>query len=237
MVLDLINLYKEKYKLLILDGKDYDENYKWASLKNFQDNWNIDEEDFLAMYDRSLSDKISSNLWASRFFYPKSVMIEFIKLDKKRVRNMFKELFDETLDIEKRIDHFVYHCDEMRNEIEKTNSTFKNHFHDGFRMISVYLSFRFPMKYSIYKYTEFKNFMTFVKAKSIPGTNEISRFFKVMRTLYNIISKDKELLRIHDEIKKDDKYYKSETLLLAQDFYWCTRYDLDRFTVSKNKNA
>lgn len=232
MVLDLINLHKEKYKLFILEGKDYDELYKWESLKNFQDNWDIEADDFLEMYDKSLSNDISSNLWASQFFYPKSAMIEFIKLDKEKVREMFRELFNEELDIEKRIDHFVFNCDEMRDIIEKENSSFKNHFHDGFRIISVYLSFRYPMTYSIYKYTEFKNFMTLVRAKSIPGTNEIGRFFKVMRTIHNIISKDEQLIKLHKELRKDSKYFQDNSLLLAQDLYWCTRYDLDRFKVS-----
>lgn len=235
MVLDLINLYKEKYKMFILEGKDYDELYKWESLKNFQDNWNIDADNFLEMYDKSLSNEISANLWASQFFFPKSAMLEFIKLDSERVRNMFRELFNETLDIEKRIDHFVFNCDEMRDEVLKENPSFKNHFHDGFRIISVYLSFRYPMNYSIYKYTEFKTFMTLIRAKSIPSTGEINRFFKVMRTIYNIISKDTELQKIHQELRKETKYYKGDSLLLAQDLYWCTRYDLDRFKVSIKK--
>lgn len=233
MVLDLINLYKEKYKLFLLEGTDYYELYKWESLQNFQDNWNIEADDFLEMYNRSFANEISSNLWASQFFYPKSAMIEFIKLDKERVREMFKSLYNEELDIDKRIDSFVYHCDEMRKIIEKDNSSFKNHFHDGFRMISVYLSFKYPMTYSIYKFTEFKNFMTMVRAKTIPGTDEIDRFFKVMRTIYSIISKDQELMNIHKELRKDPKYYQGDTLLLAQDLYWCTKYDLDRFNVSK----
>lgn len=233
MVLDLINLYKEKYKLFLLDGQDYHELYKWESLQNFQDNWDIEAEDFLEMFNRSFSNQISSNLWASQFFYPKGAMIEFINLDKERVREMFKNLYNEDIDIEKRIDVFVYHCDEMRKIIEKSNPSFKNHFHDGYRMISVYLSFKYPMKYSIYKFTEFKYFMTLVRAKSIPGTNEIDRFFKVMRTIYNIISKDEELMNIHKELRKDPKYYQGETLLLAQDLYWCTKYDLERFNVTK----
>jgi hypothetical protein len=75
--------------------------------------------------------------------------------------------------------------------------------------------------------------MTMVRAKTIPGTDEIDRFFKVMRTIYSIISKDQELMNIHKELRKDPKYYQGDTLLLAQDLYWCTKYDLDRFNVSK----
>ena len=65
----------------------------------------------------------------------------------------------------------------------------KNHFHDGQRIVSLYLAFRFPEKYAIYKYTEFKTFMEMVRAKDIPWTGEYERFFKVVRTLLTSILK------------------------------------------------
>lgn len=225
MVLDILEKYKDKYKAFI-QSADYDELYKWESMKNFQDNWDIEANDFRSMYDRSFANEISSNLWASQFFYPKQTMLEFIKIDSERVRSMFKELFDEEVDIEKRIDRFVFHCDEFLKEFQKTNPNAKNHFHDGYRMISVYLCFKFPMQYSIYKYTEFKEFMEKVRAKTIPGTNEIARFFKVMKTIHGILSKDHELMNIHNGLRKDSKYFKEDSLLLAQDFYWCSKYYL-----------
>jgi len=188
------------------------------------------------MYDGSLQNQTSSNLWASQFFFPKKVMLEFIKHDQERVRQMFKDLFNEEKDIENRIDLFVYHCDQLREEILETHPTYQNHYHDGYRIISVYLCFRYPMKYTIYKYTEFKHFMELVQAKSIPSTNEIGRFFKVMHTLYGILSKDKELLAIHRKLRKGNNYYKDESLLLAQDFYWCCdRYYIDKYKISDAK--
>ena len=220
MVLDIINTLIENYKKLIV-RPDYDEIYKWESLKIFQDRWNIDEPDFYTMYDESLQNSDSNNLWASKFFYPKEVMLQFIKSDTEKVRQMFRDLFNEDESIDSRIDKFVYNCDTLRDILQEDNEKFQHHFHDGFRIISVYLNFRFPMKYTIYKYTEFKEFMDVVRAKTIPGTNEIDRFFKVMRTLHGILVKDIELIQIHKNICNDSKYYQNNTLLLAQDFYWC----------------
>ncbi len=71
MVLDIINDYKEKYKRFITEDPEYDEVYKWISLKKFQDHWDIDAPDFEVMYDNSLSNQISDNLWASKFYYLK----------------------------------------------------------------------------------------------------------------------------------------------------------------------
>lgn len=226
MVQEKIEYCLNQFKTL-LASPDYDERYKWEALKNFQDNWDIEAIDFYEMYNQSLQCDSGDNLWASQFFYPKQTMLDFIKLDTEKVRSMFKELFDEEIDIEKRIDHFVYHCDQLSLELQKENPNAKNHFHDGYRIISLYLAFRYPTKYTIYKYTEFKAFMEFVRAKSIPGTKEIARFFKVMNLIYtNYISKDSSLLAHHKALIEDEKYYHGETILLAQDLYWCTRYYL-----------
>lgn len=228
MVLEIINSLKDKYKKLIV-STDYDEIYKWESLKIFQERWNIDEPDFYKMYDESLQNSDSPNLWASRFFYPKENMLKFIEFDSERVRFMFKGLFNEEQNIEERIRAFVSECDVILMELQKIDNKFQHHFHDGFRIISVYLCFRYPMTYTIYKYTEFKDFMETVRAKSIPGTNEIERFFKVIRTVYNILAKDKELLQIHKRLRSNPMYYQDESLLLAQDFYWCvSRYNLNK---------
>jgi len=228
MVLDIINSSKENYKKFIVEDARYDELYKWELLKIFQDNWNLNAPDFADMYHKSLDDSISTLLWLTPNFRPKDIMLEFIKHDEKTVRLMFRALYEEDRDIAVRIDAFIYECDKLLIDIQKKDPSITEHYHDGFRMISVYLSFRYPKKYGIYKYSEFKKFMDSVRAKSIPSTKEIARFFKVINTLYIIISKDKELLKIHKELIKDkEKYYQGDTILLAQDFYWCcARLDL-----------
>ncbi len=228
MVLDIINSSKENYKKLIADDPRYDELYKWELLKNFQDNWDINATDFGEMYNRSLDDNISTLLWVSKDFRPKEVMLEFIKFDEKRVRLMFRALFEEGSDVAVRIDAFSYECGKFLQDLKKVKPAITEHFHDGFRILSVYLSFRYPEKYSIYKYTEFKKFMDSVRAKSIPKTHEIARFFKVINTINLIISRDEELLKIHQNlITEKDKYYQGKSLFLAQDFYWCcARLDL-----------
>ena len=210
----------ENYKKFIV-SKNYDEIYKWQSLKNFQDNWNIEAEDFKTMYNNSFNNSISNNLWSNRFWFPKDAMMKLIEYDKEIVRKMFTDLFNENENIDKRVDKFVYHCDQLRDEIIKTDTSFKNHFHDGQRIISLYLAFKFPDKYAIYKYTEFKTFMQIVDATDIPGTGEIERFFKIVRTLFNIISQDNEMIDTHKKLL-DENCYKNQTLMLAQDFIFCS---------------
>lgn len=220
MVLDIIKKETENYKKLI-SSADYDEIYKWVALKNFQDTWDIDSHDFRQMFDDSFKSKDTNNLWANPHWFPKAVMLNFIDHDMEKARQMFVDLFNEEKDIDKRIDFFVYNCDKVLEEIQRKGKDMKNHFHDGQRIVSLYLAFRFPDKYAIYKYTEFKTFMEIVKAKDTPGTGEYARFFKVVRTIYNILTKDAELIKIHNSLLTDE-CYKGETLMLAQDFIFTT---------------
>lgn len=220
MVLDIIKKEIEIYKTLICSAK-YDELYKWEALKNFQDNWDIQAADFKTTYDKSFYSKDSNNLWANPHWFPKAVMLHFIDHSQERVRDMFNGLYNETEDIDKRIERFVFNCDEIREEIYINDKSMKNHFHDGQRIVSLYLAFRYPEKYAIYKFTEFKTFMELVRAKDIPSVGEYDRFFRVVRTLYNILKSDTELIKLHNAILTDE-CYKGPTLMLAQDFIFTT---------------
>jgi hypothetical protein len=173
------------------------------------------------MYEKSLRSKVSGNLWANPHWFPKAVMLKFIDHDKETVRKMFTELFNEEDDIDQRIERFVFHCDNLASELYALDAQTKNHFHDGQRIVSLYLAFRFPDQYAIYKYTEFKTFMELVKARDIPGTGEYKRFFKVVKTLYSILARDESLIKLHNSLLTDD-CYKGNTLMLAQDFIFLT---------------
>jgi hypothetical protein len=203
MVLDLINKCNEQYKEYLSSDKTaqqdihFNQRYALVSLKAFQDNWNIDADDFKSMFVNSFANTLSNDLWEGRSFYPKKTMLVFIDRDPDLVRTMFKELFDENLDIDGRIDRFIYHCDEISRDIMRNNPQYQSHYHGDYRMISVYLTFRFPGQYTIYSYSEYKVFMDMIKAKPEAGPMEIGRFFKVMRTVNSIISKDEEFMAIY----------------------------------------
>lgn len=220
MVLNIIKREIENYKKLIVSS-EYDETYKWEALKNFQDNWDVDAHDFKAMYDKSLQNNYTQNLWAHTHWFPKAVMLTFIEYDSNKVRNMFQNLFSEDDAIDKRIDYFVYECDQLREEVVVDNPTYKSHFHDGQRIVSLYLAFRYPEKYAIYKFTEFKKFMELVKVNSIPGTGEYYRFFKTVKTIYGLIEKDEQLIQLHESLLTSN-CYKGKMLMLAQDFIFTT---------------
>jgi len=223
MVLDIINNKIKLYKEHIQNSSEYKSLFKWDAVKQFQNNWDLKAEDFKQMYEDSFSKNVSTKLWEGENFFPKEAMFIMLDYDQEKVRGMFTNLLNEEKDLEARIEFFIFDCNTLRNQIIKSNPEFTNHFHGDYAMVSIYLAFRYPQKYSIYKYDDFKQFMEAVKSKSIPNEKDISRFFKVMKTINILISKDEELLTLHKKIRETNNTYTDESMLLAQDFYHCSK--------------
>ena len=138
----------------VLDGyKTYfpthwnDEKYKWEAIKHFQDNWNIDAENFGDMFKKA-TDK-TSNLLASGYAYPRAMITNFAKADDEGTRSMFRALFDESVDLAQRVSTFQAAAEDMR--VKYDDGTWYNHYQST-NAISTYLWLRFPDKYYIYKY-------------------------------------------------------------------------------------
>ena len=147
----MINIEKLKP---VLDGyKAYfpthwiDEKYKWEAIKHFQDNWNIDAENFGDMFKKA-TDK-TSNLLASGYAYPRAMITNFAKADDEGTRSMFRALFDESVDLAQRVSTFQAAAEDMRAKYD--DGTWHNHYQNT-NAISTYLWLRFPDKYYIYKY-------------------------------------------------------------------------------------
>ena len=81
-----------------------DEKYKWEAVKYFQDHWDIEAEDFGEMF-KSATDR-TYNLLASGYAYPRQMMVYFAKADMEAVRQMFRDLFDESRDLAERVAAF-----------------------------------------------------------------------------------------------------------------------------------
>ena len=124
-----------------------DEKYKWEAVKHFQDHWNIEAEDFGAMF-KEATDK-TYNLLASGYAYPRRMIQIFAKADEAAVRQMFRELFDESRDLAERVKAFQASAEAIRAKYD--DGTWSNHYQNT-NAVSTYLWLRYPDKYYIYKY-------------------------------------------------------------------------------------
>lgn len=190
----------------------------WECLKNYQDNWDIEELDFGAMYDRSIHSNVSVRLWKRDGYFPKEVMMDFIALDKEFSRSMFRDLFDEAKDAEGRVRRFVYHCDIFLEELKKKHKLASAHFHDDLYMPSLYLGFQYPAEYTTYSYGLFRGFMEKLNAKNLPIVDDVERYFKVMKVIQKLLLQNEALEDKLNNWRKEKIYYQETSLFLAQDF-------------------
>ncbi len=217
MKVDKINHYKDLFKGHLVKTFDYNELYKYNALYHFDNKWDIEDLDFAKMYDKSLNSEISGRLWGGSKDSAKSMMLEFIVINKEFVRSMFRDLYNEDKDIAMRMNRFEFHCDELLSQMQAKGKKLNSHYHNS-QVISMYLAFRYPQKYNIFTYGPFKIMMNRLEAKNIPQEFEVDRYLKLCNGLYSILKKDTELLNIHKLMRTKDNLYQDDTIVIVHDY-------------------
>ena len=131
-----------------------DEKYKWELIKQFQSNWNIDAENFHDMLEKALP---NTNLLNSANFFPRLMILAFAEIVPEEVRAMFRNLFDESKDLEQRLKEFKHSADKIKDE----NGDWTSHYQQE-NVMSIYLWLKYPEKYFIYKFSECKHFADWI---------------------------------------------------------------------------
>lgn len=186
---EIISYYKDNIKEISLD-----EIYKIEAITIFQENWDINSNDFYKMLSNSLSK--TKNLLASRNYFPKNMILYFSQKDYEIVRDMFVNLFNETISLSRRVSYFKDRSDILLKQYgnEKMTSHYQH-----LNAISTYLFLRFPQKYYIYKEGKFKLFSKKIGYNSLPkrGSFEIlEAYYEVCDYIFNFIKEDKKLIEI-----------------------------------------
>lgn len=143
----------EKYIDILEQKGDPNEAYKYLAINTFQQNWNLEADDFYQMFRASFS-KVSNLLYQNSWgFIEKSA--QFFP---NEVREMFRNLYDESVDISQRIKTFQTESENILPKVRQSLNRNNINAQQDERTISVYLAFRFPEKYMLYKADYYKNF-------------------------------------------------------------------------------
>ncbi|HLF63125.1 MAG TPA: hypothetical protein VI603_05220 [Saprospiraceae bacterium] len=172
--------------------------YKYDMLANFRTIWTFSADDFTGMYDRSLQSDVTRRWWKRDHYRPKEMMLVLIKSEEQYVRQAFKELFQETKNIENRVDSFIFYCDELLRMYKRANpkSIENNHYQDS-TIISLYLAGMYPERYTLYPgRVVFNKALHTLHAKENPDKDDLARFFKVSITLYQFLMKNESVKRL-----------------------------------------
>ena len=180
-----------------------DEIYKWKAVKQFQDKWNIDAPDFIQMFWDATS--LFDNLLASMNHYPRGMVKEMAEAEPETVRQMFRDLFDESQPLADRVNRFRAESDRIREQYWPE----KMHYQD-FNSMSIYLWARYPDKYYIYKYSEvrattrvLKSSFVVRKGADTAGLLQAFQFFDLIR---EAAQKDHDIRPMLNSVLTSDCY-------------------------------
>lgn len=217
---NIIQLYKRYFPEI-----NREEIYKWRAVKVFQDNWDNDALDFAEMLERSL--KGAGNLLASGYYYPKRMIVNYAFHAPKEIRQLFKNLFDNNVDLFRRINEF-------QTKIEEINENYypgRNSYQDE-RAIMVYLCLMYPGRYFFYKFEMFKRFITLVDHDIIVKrgyASNLANYLEICHQIKEFVQHDPVLLNLHANRIRNREYPENEYHILTQDIIYAAVRHIDRF--------
>lgn len=218
MKLESLRYYREQFKKKLASEEPYSQAYKWECQEIFQREWDLEELDLGTMYNRALSHPVSGNLWGGNYQSAKSVMLEFILVNREFVRSMFRDLLATQKDLSMRIERFHFHCDQLLEQLRSGNRRINHHLHEGYYMPTLYLTLRYPENHCIYDPEHFGRSLLILDARN-PQDTSLSRFNKVIPILQSQLLQDPDLLRVMKEKITLTNHHLYQSLWLAYEFY------------------
>ncbi len=124
------------------------EGYKYDAINHFQSNWNLESPDFYTMF-RTAFAKRENLFYQNSWGFIDKCAEHFPEI----TRMMFRDLYDENIDLEIRISHFQNKADELLDQLKSQLNRDNLNAQQDERTISVYLGFRYPEKYIFYMFS------------------------------------------------------------------------------------
>lgn len=204
-----------EYKKRFVQKQWPDENFKWEAVKCFQDNWDVNADDFSGMLKKSLSK--TDALLASPNNFPAQMIIKFAEIVPEEVRSMFLVLFDESRDVYERIDTFKQKSGVL---LERYGFGAKHHYQKE-NPICTYLWLRYPDKYYVYKFREVKAVSDELQSdyifKTGDYTNNIRNFLAFYNEICAELQQDEELKNMLASQITETHYPDTELRTLTMD--------------------
>lgn len=211
---DIVNTFRLHQLKYGLDGDPKQrELYKWKLLTKQVGHPNTDAKDFTQeIYSLDLQNLCySTQVTAYR---------NFAKYEPEAYRLALKELFDENIDLQQRIDNFKSTCEtlwdnKIKNHFEQKTSAMCDE-----RLTSCFLTLRYPQKYTFYKNDVYKNLCKVLGVEQKKAGQKMIHFYDLLNMyVIPIVEEDKVLMNsINEELNKNN--YILSTPLIAQTALW-----------------
>jgi hypothetical protein len=157
----------------------------------------------------------AKNLLTSRNYYPRKMIEEFAQELKTETKQAFVKLFDESKDIALRVKEFKEFGEEAVTKLRPGRDL--SHYQDD-RAIAVYLSFRYPDKYFLFKS---RMVSSFCKKLSIilPKEEPLIRYWSLANEI-KVLFDGNEQINTHLSSLNNGLSKQTNFNILVQDYIW-----------------
>ena len=196
---DIVTLFKNHQIQYGLNGdSNLEELYKWELVSRQNGHPDPNAVDF--------SKEINSLEFKNLCFSSQITAIRnFAKYEPEEYRKLFRALFDENILLQERVENFTESCKTLWDD--KIKEKFTNHTSAmcDERLISCFLAFHNPQKYTFYKNDVYKNLCKLLEVKPRKAGLKLVHFYELLdQYVIPEIEKENELiLSINDEIKNN----------------------------------
>ena len=211
---DIVTLFKNHQIQYGLNGdSNLEELYKWELVSKQNGHPDPNAVDF--------SSEINSLDLGNLCFSSQITAIRnFAKYEPEEYRKLFRALFDESILLQERIEKFTDSCKTLwDNKIKAKFTTHTSAMCDE-RLISCFLAFYNPQKYTFYKNDVYKNLCKLLEIKPRKAGHKLVHFYELLEQY--VIPKIKEeedlISSINDELT--DNGYIQSMPLTAQTVLW-----------------
>ena len=211
---DIVTLFKNHQIQYGLNGdSNLEELYKWELVSKQNGHPDPNAVDF--------SSEINSLDLGNLCFSSQITAIRnFAKYEPEEYRKLFRALFDESILLQERIEKFTDSCKTLwDNKIKAKFTTHTSAMCDE-RLISCFLAFNNPQKYTFYKNDVYKNLCKLLEIKPRKAGHKLVHFYELLEQ-YVIpeIKEEEDLISsINDELT--DNGYIQSMPLTAQTVLW-----------------
>jgi len=203
----------EPYKEWLRGTLNRDELYKWEAVKHFQDEWDIEAEDFHRMLKAALSK--SGNLL---YMNSRGFILLAARHKPEEVRSLFRDLFDESKDLAVRMKAFSEGAEALREEVSALSAKKLASQQDG-RTKAFYLSMRYPERHYLFKNSYY---LPFCEALGVPSEKPGRKYLHFLRLAEDFKKGNakelKECVELHRTTLTPNCYSGDDTNLVLQNF-------------------
>lgn len=140
------------------------QRHLWVDVNQFQRFWDIDANDFRGMFVRATEP--AADYLHSSGYTPRAFIINLASVRQEEVRELFRNLYDESVPIATRCHGFIKGIDRINQEV--TNKVA----YQNMPAVSTYLWLRYPEKYCIFKHELYKEVARRIGRAELNKTND-----------------------------------------------------------------